>query len=103
LPVGPLFHWTRQHSRVTAFFGTSENAAKPQIWISVSVYVLVGIVKTTRFILSRSIYEIPQILSLNLIEKTPLDTTPPIAVSPAGAQMAQRITLGMGWAILRTP
>lgn len=58
--------------RIKAFFGTSENAVKSQIWIAVSVYVLVAIVKK-RLNLSRSLYEILQILSLNLFEKTPLD------------------------------
>ena len=60
------------HLRVKAFFGTSENAVKSQIWIAVSVYVLVAIIKK-RLNLSRSLYEMLQILSLNLFEKTPLD------------------------------
>ena len=59
------------HLRVKAFFGTSENAVKSQIWIAVSVYVLVAIIKK-RLNLSRSLYEMLQILSLNLFEKTPL-------------------------------
>ncbi len=54
------------------FFGTSENAVKTQIWIAISVYVLVAIVKK-RLNLPRSLYEILQILSLTLFEKTPLD------------------------------
>jgi hypothetical protein len=66
-----FFRWIRQHLRIKAFFGTSENAVKTQIWIAVSVYVLVAIVKK-RLELSRSLYEILQILSLNLFEKTPL-------------------------------
>ena len=60
------------HLRVKAFFGTSENAVKSQIWIAVSVYVLVAIIRK-RLNLSRSLYEMLQILSLNLFEKTPLD------------------------------
>jgi IS4 transposase len=66
-----FFRWIKQHLRIKAFFGTSENAVKSQIWIAVSVYVLVAIVKK-RLNLSRSLYEILQILSLNLFEKTSL-------------------------------
>ena len=60
------------HLRIKAFFGTSENAAKSQIWIAVSVYVLVAIVRK-RLTLSASLYEILQILSLTLFEKTPIN------------------------------
>ncbi len=67
-----FFRWIKQHLRIKSFFGTSENAVKAQIWIAVSVYVLVAIVKK-RLHLSRSLYEILQILSLNLFEKTPLN------------------------------
>ncbi|MGH8208951.1 MAG: IS4 family transposase, partial [Steroidobacteraceae bacterium] len=67
-----FFRWIKQHLRIKSFFGTSENAVKSQIWIAVSVYVLVAIVKK-RLALSRSLYEILQILSLNLFEKTSLD------------------------------
>jgi hypothetical protein len=67
-----FFRWIKQHLRIKSFFGTSENAVKSQIWIAVSVYVLVAIVKK-RLNLSRSLYEMLQILSLNLFEKTPLD------------------------------
>ena len=67
-----FFRWIKQHLRIKAFFGTSENAVKSQIWIAVSVYVLVAIIKK-RLSLSRSLYEILQILSLNLFEKTSLD------------------------------
>ena len=67
----PFFRWIKQHLRIKSFFGTSENAVKSQIWIAVSVYVLVAIVRK-RLNLSRSLYEILQILSLNLFEKTPL-------------------------------
>jgi len=59
------------HLRVKAFFGTSENAVKSQIWIAVSVYVLVAIIRK-RLNLTRSLYEMLQILSLNLFEKTPV-------------------------------
>jgi transposase len=67
-----FFRWIKMHLRVKAFFGTSENAVKSQIWIAVSVYVLVAIVRK-RLNLTRSLYEMLQILSLNLFEKTPLD------------------------------
>lgn len=67
-----FFKWIKQHLRIKAFFGTSENAVKTQIWIAVSVYVLVAIVKK-RLNLSASLYEILQILSLTLFEKVPLD------------------------------
>ena len=66
-----FFKWIKQHLRIKAFFGTSENAVKSQIWIAVSVYVLVAIVKK-RLHLTASLYEILQILSLTLYEKTPL-------------------------------
>ena len=67
-----FFKWIKQHLRIKAFFGTSENAVKSQIWIAVSVYVLVAIVKK-RLALTASLYEILQILSLTLFEKTPVN------------------------------
>jgi IS4 transposase len=67
-----FFKWIKQHLRIKAFFGTSENAVKSQIWIAVSVYVLVAIVKK-RLHLSASLYEILQILSLTMFERMPLD------------------------------
>jgi len=67
-----FFKWVKQHLRIKAFFGTSENAVKSQIWIAVSVYVLVAIVKK-RLVLPASLYEILQILSLTLFEKTPIN------------------------------
>ena len=67
-----FFKWIKQHLRIKAFFGTSENAVKSQIWIAVSVYVLVAIVKK-RLALPSSLYENLQILSLTLFERTPLD------------------------------
>ena len=67
-----FFKWIKQHLRIKAFFGTSENAVKAQVWIAVSVYVLVAIVKK-RLQISASLYQILQILSLTLFEKTPLD------------------------------
>ena len=67
-----FFKWIKQHLRIKAFFGTSENAVKTQIWIAVSVYVLVAIVKK-RLHLHASLYELLQILSLTMFETTPLD------------------------------
>jgi hypothetical protein len=67
-----FFKWIKQHLRIKVFFGTSENAVKTQIWIAVSVYVLVAIVKK-RLKLSATLYETLQILSLTMFEKMPLD------------------------------
>ena len=66
-----FFKWIKQHLRIKAFYGTSENAVKTQIWIAVSVYVLVAIVRK-RLGLEISLYQILQILSLTLFEKTPI-------------------------------
>ena len=67
-----FFKWIKQHLRIKVFFGTSENAVKTQLWIAVSVYLLVAIVKK-RLNLSASLYEMLQILSLTMFEKIPLD------------------------------
>lgn len=66
-----FFKWIKQHLRIKAFYGTSDNAVKVQIWIAISVYVLVAIVKK-EMKLERSLYEILQILSLTLFEKSPV-------------------------------
>jgi hypothetical protein len=66
-----FFKWIKQHLRIKNFFGTSENAVKSQIWIAVSVYVLVAIMKK-RLNLKESLYTILQILSVNVFEKIPL-------------------------------
>ena len=66
-----FFKWIKQHLRIKAFFGTSENAVKTQIWIAASVYVLVAIVRK-RLGLEASLYQILQILSVTLFEKTPI-------------------------------
>jgi len=66
-----LFKWIKQHLRIKAFYGTSENAVKTQIWIAVSVYVLVAIVRK-QLALEASLYQILQILSVTLFEKTPI-------------------------------
>jgi IS4 transposase len=67
-----FFKWIKQHLRIKVFFGTSENAVKTQIWIAVSVYVLVAIAKK-RLNLPASLYQILQILSLTMIERMPLN------------------------------
>lgn len=66
-----FFKWIKQHLRIKAFYGTSENALKTQVWIAISVYVLVAIVKK-KLKLDRSLYTILQILSVTLFEKTPI-------------------------------
>ena len=66
-----FFKWIKQHLRIKAFYGTSENAVKTQIWIAVSVYVLVAIVRK-QLELDASLYQILQILSVSLFEKTPI-------------------------------
>ena len=66
-----FFKWIKQHLRIKAFYGTSENAVKTQIWIAVSMYVLVAIVRK-RLGLEASLYQTLQILSVTLFEKTPI-------------------------------
>ncbi len=66
-----FFKWIKQHLRIKAFYGTSENAVKTQIWIAIAMYVLVAIVKK-RLRIERSLYTILQILSVTLFEKTPI-------------------------------
>jgi len=63
-----FFKWIKQHLRIKAFYGTSENAIKIQIWIAISVYVLVAIIKK-QLIIKLSLYTILQILSINILEK----------------------------------
>jgi hypothetical protein len=80
-----FFKWIKQHLRIKSFFGTSENAVKSQIWIAVSVYVLVAILRK-RLNITASLYEMLQILSLTMFERMalnqllarkPLDTNSP--------------------------
>ena len=66
-----FFRWIKQHLRIKAFYGTSENAVKTQVWIALSVYVLVAIIKK-RLRLDLSLYKILQILSITIFEKTPI-------------------------------
>jgi hypothetical protein len=73
-----FFKWIKQHLRIKALFGTSENAVKTQIWIAVATYVLIAIVKK-RAMLPHSLYKLLQILSLTMFETTPINQllTPP--------------------------
>ena len=66
-----FFKWIKQHLRIKSFLGTSENAVRTQVWIAISVYVLVALAKK-RLGLEQSLYTILQVLSLNLFEKTPI-------------------------------
>jgi len=66
-----FFKWIKQHLRIKSFFGTSENAVKTQIWIAISVYVLVAIIKK-RLNIQHSLYATLQVLSVTVFEKTPL-------------------------------
>jgi hypothetical protein len=69
--VASLFKWVKQNLRIKRFYGTSENAVKTQIWIAVSVYVLIAIVKK-ELKLDASLYTLLQILSVSLFEKMPI-------------------------------
>jgi hypothetical protein len=66
-----FFKWIKQHLRIKAFYGTSDNAVKTQIWIAITVYVLVAIIKK-QLKLEKSLYTILQILSVTLFEKSPI-------------------------------
>jgi IS4 transposase len=66
-----FFKWIKQHLRIKSFFGTSANAVKTQVWIAISIYVLVAIMKK-EFKIDRSMYEILQVLSITLFEKVPI-------------------------------
>lgn len=86
-----FFKWIKQHLRIKVFFGTSENAVKTQIWAAICVYVLVAIVKK-RLAIKSSLYEMLQILSLTLFEKTQLlqlfsDIPPQLSVADDGNQL----------------
>lgn len=67
-----FFKWIKQHLKIKSFWGLTENAVKTQVWIAVSVYVLVAIAKK-RFMLQQSLYEILQILSISIFEKMPIN------------------------------
>ena len=67
-----FFKWIKQHLKIKSFWGQSENAVKTQVWIAVSIYVLVAIAKK-KFMLNQSLYEILQILSISIFEKMPIN------------------------------
>ena len=67
-----FFKWIKQHLKIKSFWGQSENAVKTQVWIAVSIYVLVAIAKK-KFMLKQSFYEILQILSISIFEKMPIN------------------------------
>jgi hypothetical protein len=83
-----FFKWIKQHLRIKAFYGTSENAVKTQIWIAVSIYVLVAIVRK-RLGLAASLYQTLQILSVTLFEKTPILCA--LQAPEAGAEFAETV------------
>jgi hypothetical protein len=88
-----FFKWIKQHLRIKAFYGTSENAVKTQIWIAVSVYVLVAILRK-RLGLEASLYQTLQILSVTLFEKTPiLCALQAIDVEPNSAENVNQLIL----------
>lgn len=67
-----FFKWIKQHLKIKSFWGHSENAVKTQVWIAVSVYVLVAIAKK-KFMLRQSLYEILQVLSISIFERMPIN------------------------------
>lgn len=77
-----FFRWIKQHLRIKEFFGVSENAVKSQIWIAVSTYVLVAIIRK-RLQLPVSLYQLLQVLSLTLFEKTPINELISATLDPA--------------------
>jgi len=67
-----FFKWVKQHLKIKSFWGQSENAVKTQVWIAISVYVLVAIAKK-KFMLKQSLYEILQIISISIFERIPIN------------------------------
>ena len=86
-----FFKWIKQHLRIKVFFGTSENAVKTQIWIAISIYVLIAIAKKRLHLEHHSLYEILQILSLSMFETIPINQllTPPSADSDRDFELNQ--------------
>lgn len=72
MEVELFFKWIKQNLRIKAFYGTSENAVKTQIWIAVTVYLLVAILKK-RLGLTASLYTILQVLSVSVFERTSIN------------------------------
>ena len=69
-----FFKWVKQHLHIKAFFGTSENAVKTQVWIAMSVYVLIAILRKRMSLEHLSLWQISQVLSLTSFEKTPVNS-----------------------------
>ena len=67
-----FFKWIKQHLRIKAFYGTSENAVKTQIWIAISTYLLVAILKKRLGLEQASLYQLLQVISITVLEKTPI-------------------------------
>ena len=90
-----FFKWIKQHLRIKAFLGTSENAVKTQIWIAVCTYVLIAITKKRLHLEHHSLYEILQILSLTMFEQTPINQllTPPSTNSDPSFEPQQLVLL----------
>jgi len=88
-----FFKWIKQHLRIKRFYGTTENAVKSQIWIAVSVYVLVAIIKK-RLNLDASLYTLLQILSVTLFEKMPIQQAlQGIGYSPDSTEQSNQLNL----------
>jgi hypothetical protein len=88
-----FFKWIKQHLRIKAFYGTTENAVKTQIWIAITVYVLVAIIKK-QLKIDLSLYTILQILSVTLFEKTPiLEVLSVIQPQESGAEPGKQLNL----------
>jgi hypothetical protein len=88
-----FFKWIKQHLRIKRFYGTSENAVKTQIWIALSVYVLVAILRK-RLHLHASLYTLLQILSVTLFEKMPIQQAfPPLAHQLGSTMLDKQLTL----------
>ena len=88
-----FFRWIKQHLRIKAFLGTSQNAVKSQVWIAISIYVLVAIIKK-RLDLKPSLYIILQILSVTIFEKTPiLQALTKTDINKQNTQNANQLTM----------
>jgi high-affinity nickel permease len=91
--VAQLFKWVKQNLRIKCFYSTSENAVKTQIWIAVSVYVLIAIVEK-RLHLEVSLYTLLQILSVSLFEKMPIQQAfSDLALQSEGLQTDNQLNL----------
>ncbi len=91
-----FFKWIKQHLRIKAFYGTSENAVKTQIWIAISVYVLVAIVKK-RLAIERDLYTLLQILSVTLFEKTQLEQALSHGAETTDDSLGAQLVFALKW------